>query len=80
MAIKVASHKLVDLLLALGVKVLELVEVPHHVESVGRDHVGLALDQVLSLDACDLGDGRERVGEVSCCSFDAVSEVEINFI
>merc|ERR1719381_364475 len=39
MAVKVSAHKLVDLLLARCVQVLELVQIPLHIESVGGDQV-----------------------------------------
>ncbi len=64
MTVKMASDELVDLLLALGVQVLELVEVAGDVEPVGGDDVRLPLDQVLGLDPGDLGDRGEGVGQV----------------
>lgn len=44
-------HKLMDLLLGDGVKVLELVQRTEllHVEAVGRNDVGFALQQVFRL-------------------------------
>ena len=51
---------------------LELVEVPPDVEPVGRDHVGLALDQELGLLPRDVGHRREHVGQVGAGTLDAV--------
>ena len=42
-SVKVSADKLIDLLLARGVKVLKFVEVALDVQTVRRDHVGLAL-------------------------------------
>ena len=53
-------------------QVLELVQVPPDVESVGGDHVGLALDQELGLLPRDVGHRREHVRQVSAGPLDAV--------
>jgi hypothetical protein len=74
-----APNKLADPLLGLGVKVLELVQGGKllHIQPVGRDDVGLALEKMLSLEAGDVGHGREHVGQVGTGSFDAVAVVDL---
>ena len=51
---------------------LELVEVPPDVEPVGRDHVGLALDEELRLLPRDVRHRREHVRQVGASALDAV--------
>lgn len=45
------------------------------VESVWSENVGLALQEMLCLETCDLRDGREDVGRVAGSSFHAVAVV-----
>ena len=49
-----SPHKLMDLVLTLGVQILELVEVSLHVETVRGQDVRLPLHQVLTLHPSDL--------------------------
>ena len=53
-SVEVSPHKLMDLVLTLGVQILELVEVSLHVETVRGQDVRLPLHQVLTLHPSDL--------------------------
>ena len=79
MTVKVTLDKLVDLGLGQGVEVLKLVHGLEfdHVETVGKDTVGLSFEQVFGFEGGDVGDGGEDVGAVSGGSFDAVSSGEV---
>ena len=76
MSVEVAPHKLADLLLTGGVQVLELVQVPLHVEAVRGDEVRLPLDEVCGLHSSDLGDGREDMSQVRGGALDTVAVVD----
>ena len=73
-----SSDEVVYLLFGLRVPVLELVQrdVLLHVESVGRDEVGLPLQQMLRLEARDVGHSGEDVGTVHGRSLDAVAVID----
>ena len=71
-AVEVPSNKLVDLLLAGGVQVLELMQISLHVEAVRSDQVRLPAHQVGRLHAGDLRHSGEDVRQVGPCSLDAV--------
>jgi hypothetical protein len=73
--VKVTLDKLVDLGLGQGVEVLKLVHGLEfdHVETVGKNTVGLSLEQVFGFECGDVGDGGKDVGAVGRGSFDAVS-------
>lgn len=77
-AVEVAAHEVVDLLLGLLVQVLELVHGAElcDVEAVGEHAVGLALEQVLALVGRDVRDGREDVARVRGRALDAVAVVD----
>ena len=77
-AVEVAAHEVVDLLLLLLVQVLELVRRREldDVETVGQHAVGLALQQVLALVRGDVRDGGEDVGRVGRGALDAVPVVD----
>lgn len=62
MAVEVAADELVNLFFALGMQVLELVQVPRYVQSVGSDDVRLTFDQMFGLLASDFGHSREHMG------------------
>lgn len=78
-AVEVAAHKLVDLLLGHGVQILELVNGRKllHIQPVRRDDVGLPLQQVLGLVAGDLGHGGEHVRQMRGRPFDAIAMVDL---
>ena len=59
--VEVAPDKLVDLVFTLGVKVLELVQISPHIETVGCENVRLPLDQVLTLHPSDLTETSTRL-------------------
>ena len=77
-AVEVSAHKLVDLLLRGGVKVLELVHRLEldDVQTVRENAVWFPLEQVLRLVSSDMGDRRENVGAMGCRSLDAVAVVD----
>ena len=77
-AVEVAAHEVVDLLLGESVQVLELVQGAEllDAEAVGRDDVGLALEQVLGLVARDARHGGEDVSAVSGRALHAVAVVD----
>ena len=54
MTVEVSPHKLMDLVFTLGVKILELVQISPHIETVRCENVRLPLDQVLALHPSDL--------------------------
>lgn len=62
-AVEVAPGEVVDFLFGHGVQVLELVQGAElfHVEAVGGDEVGFALEQVLGLETGHFGHGGEDV-------------------
>ena len=70
MTVEVSSDKLVDLVFTLGVKILELVQISPHIETVGCENVRLPLDQVLTLHPSDLTETSPRLvvrsGPVQC--------------
>ena len=71
-AVEVPSNKLVDLLLAGGVQVLELMQISFHVKAIRSDQVRLPPHQVGGLHAGDLRHGGEDVRQVGPCPLDAV--------
>ena len=75
-AVEVAADKLVNLLLGQRVEVLELVHGRKldHVETVGQDTIGLALEQVLRLVRGNMRDGREDISAMRRGTFDAVTD------
>ena len=58
---EVTPHKLVDLVFTLGVKVLELVQISPHIETVRSENIRLPLDQVLTLHPRDLTETSPRL-------------------
>ena len=88
---EVASHKLMDLVFALCMQILELVQISLDIEPVRSENVWLPLDQVLTLHPRDLTrhrqlqphsttsllspDSGEHVGEVGAGPLYAVSVV-----
>lgn len=76
MPVKVTANKLVQLLLGHRMKVLKLVQSRElfHVEPIGRDDVGLALQQMFRFVAGNFRDGREDVREICSGTFEAVPE------
>lgn len=78
MPVKVTANEFVNLLFGHRVEILELVQRREllHVESVRRDDVGLALEQMFSFVAGDLRHGGEDVREIGGGTFETVTEDE----
>ena len=76
MAVEVSAHKLVDLLLARRVQVLELVQIPFHIEPVGGDQVRLSLHKMSRLHTGDLRHSGEYVRQVRARPLNAISMVD----
>jgi len=81
MAIKVAAHELVDLLLVSGMDILEFMHGLEldDIEAIWKHAVWLALEEMLTLIGSDVGDSGENVGAVSSGSLDAISVVDTAF-
>lgn len=77
-AVEMTANKVVNLLLALGVQVLELMHGREldDIETVGEDAIGLALQEMLALKGGDVGDGGEDVAGVSSGTLNAVPVVD----
>lgn len=78
MAVEVTADKVMNLLLVLLVEVLELVHGRElgDVETIGEDTIGLALEQMLTLVSCDVGNGGEDIAGMGGSSLDAVSMID----
>lgn len=78
MAIKVSLDELVDLCLAHGVEILELVHGRefNDVETIGQDAIWLSLEEMLAFVGGNVRDCGEDVCAVSSASFDAVAMVD----
>ena len=76
-AIEMSANKVVDLLFCLLVEVLELMNSRElcDVETVGKNTIGLALQQMLGLERCDVGNGGEDIAGMCRSSLDTVSVV-----
>ena len=59
------------------VEVLELVALSLHIQPIGRDQVGLSLDEMLSFLSRDIADRGEHVREMSRCSLQTISVVDL---
>ena len=51
---EVSSNKLMDLVLALGVQILKLVQVSLDIQTIGGQDVRFPLDEMLTLNSCYL--------------------------
>ena len=54
MSMEVASDKLVDLVLALCVQILKLVQVPLDIQTIGGEQIRFPLNEVFTLNSCYL--------------------------
>ena len=57
MSVEVSSHKLVKLILALGVEILELVKISLDIQTIWSQDVWLPLHQVFTFYSRDLAEG-----------------------
>lgn len=80
-AIEMTTDKLVDLGLGGGMKVLKFMHGLKFddVETVGKDSVGFAFEEMLAFVGCDVRNGGKDVGAVGSRTFDAVSVVDTAF-
>lgn len=78
MAIEMAADKVVELLLRLGMEVLEFVNRGklRNVETIREDAIRLPLKKVLTLESRDVRNRREHVAAVSSSTLNAVTMID----
>lgn len=81
MSVKVTSNKIVDFLLGRGMEVLKFVHCLEldNIQTVGKDTVRLALQQVLRFVCGDVRDSCEDICAMSSGAFHAVAMVDAAF-
>ncbi len=50
-----------------------------HIKAIRKNTIWFSLQQVLAFECCDMGDGGENIGGMSCCSLDAISMIYATF-
>ena len=73
---KVASDKLMDLVLALCVQILKLVQVPLDIQTIGGQQIWFSLDEMFTLNSCYLAkNGNVHVKSAKRESNDKVKQI-----
>lgn len=77
-AIEMSSDEVVDLLLGLGVEVLEFVHSRklNDVEAIGKNTIWFSLEQMLTFVCRNMRYSSEDIARVGCCTFNTVTVVD----